>query len=75
MLNEPLLAGIEAAGRSRSDVNIAPSVPIALADTIEQARDLLRPILTFYFGAMGAKDKNFYIELATRYGFGDVALR
>ncbi len=75
MLNEPLLAGIEAAGRSRCDVNIAPSVPIALADTVEQARNLLRPILTFYFGAMGAKDKNFYIELATRYGFGDVALR
>jgi F420-dependent oxidoreductase-like protein len=75
MLNAPLLAGIEAAGRSRGDLNIAPSVPIAMADTVEQARDLLRPILTFYFGAMGAKDKNFYIELAARYGFGDVALR
>ena len=49
------------------------TVPVALAETVE-ARNLLRPILTFYFGAMGAKDKNFYIQLAARYGFGDVAV-
>ena len=73
-LNRPLLDGIAAAGRSRDDIRIAPTVPVALAGTLEEARDLLRPILTFYFGAMGAKDKNFYIELATRYGFGDVAV-
>jgi alkanesulfonate monooxygenase SsuD/methylene tetrahydromethanopterin reductase-like flavin-dependent oxidoreductase (luciferase family) len=73
MLNRPLLEGIAAAGRSRSDVKIAPNVPVALADTADAARDLLRPILTFYFGAMGAKDKNFYVELAGRYGLGDVA--
>ena len=72
-LNRPLLDGIAAAGRSRADVSISPTVPVALADTRDAARDLLRPILTWYFGAMGAKDKNFYIELATRYGFGDVA--
>jgi len=72
-LNAPLLEGIAAAGRSRDDVRIAPTVPVALADTARQARDLLRPILTFYFGAMGAKGKNFYVDLATRYGFGEVA--
>jgi F420-dependent oxidoreductase-like protein len=73
-LNQPLLDGIAAAGRSRGDVKIAPTVPVALAETLEEARNLLRPILTFYFGAMGAKDKNFYIQLAARYGFGDVAV-
>jgi F420-dependent oxidoreductase-like protein len=73
-LNEPLLAGIEAAGRRREDVTIAPTVPVAIADTTAEARDLLRPILTFYFGAMGARGANFYVDLATRYGFGDVAL-
>src|SRR5690606_28291334 len=66
-------AGITDAGRDRSAVTIAPTVPVALADSRDAARDLLRPILTWYFGAMGAKDKNFYVELATRYGFGDVA--
>lgn len=73
LLNKPLLAGLEQAGRHRSDITIAPNVPVAIADTVEEARDQLRPILTFYFGAMGAKDKNFYIELAHRYGFGDSA--
>ena len=73
MLNQPLLDGIAAAGRRREDVKIAPNVPVAMAETTEAARDLLRPILTFYFGAMGAKDKNFYVELAGRYGLGDVA--
>jgi F420-dependent oxidoreductase-like protein len=73
-LNAPLLAGIEKAGRKREDVKIAPNVPVAVADDLEDARNLLRPILTFYFGAMGAKDKNFYIQLATRYGLGDVAV-
>lgn len=72
-LNAPLLDGIAAAGRTRDEVAIAPTVPIALADTRQEARDLLRPILTFYFGAMGAKGKNFYVDLAARYGFGDVA--
>lgn len=73
-LNAPLLAGLQKAGRKREDVTIAPNVPIAVADDVATARDLLRPILTFYFGAMGAKDKNFYIELASRYGLGDVAV-
>lgn len=73
MLNRPLLDGLAAAGRSREDVTIAPSVPVALAETRAAARDLLRPILTFYFGAMGAKGKNFYVDLADRYGFGEVA--
>lgn len=72
-LNEPLLAGLAAAGRARESVTIAPTVPVAVADTVAQARDMLRPILTFYFGAMGARDANFYVDLATRYGFGEVA--
>lgn len=72
-LNAPLLEGIAKAGRSRADVKIAPTVPVAMGQTMTEARDLLRPILTFYFGAMGAKGKNFYVDLATRYGFGEVA--
>lgn len=72
-LNAPLLAGIADAGRQRQDVSIAPTVPVALGTTEREARDLLRPILTFYFGAMGARGKNFYVDLATRYGFGEVA--
>ena len=28
----------------------------------------------FYIGGMGAKDRNFYHTLATRYGFGDARI-
>src|SRR5204862_3821455 len=37
------------------------------------ARAMAKPWLAFYLGAMGAKTKNFYVELAERYGFGESA--
>ena len=33
----------------------------------------MRPWLAFYLGAMGAKEKNFYVDLADRAAHGDVA--
>ncbi|MGA7836237.1 MAG: LLM class F420-dependent oxidoreductase, partial [Acidimicrobiales bacterium] len=33
-------------------------------------RELSRPMVALYVGGMGAKGKNFYNELATRYGYG-----
>jgi F420-dependent oxidoreductase-like protein len=73
VLLDPLRRGAEAAGRSIAEIDIAPVVPTAVAETVEQARDLVRPWLAFYLGAMGAKDKNFYVELAAGYGYGDAA--
>jgi len=70
MLTAPLLRGIERAGRQRADVDIAPLVAGALADDLDQARDAVRPVISFYFGGMGAKGKNFYVDLAERYGHG-----
>ncbi|NKQ56966.1 LLM class flavin-dependent oxidoreductase [Amycolatopsis sp. K13G38] len=70
MLTAPLIRGIEKAGRRRSDVVMAPTVPAALHDDLDTARDLVRPMVAFYLGGMGAKDKNFYVELAERYGHG-----
>ncbi|MGH3621558.1 MAG: LLM class flavin-dependent oxidoreductase, partial [Sciscionella sp.] len=32
-------------------------------------RDLLRPMLALYIGGMGAPGKNFYHDLACRYGY------
>jgi len=73
LLMDPLRAGIEQAGRSLSDVDVAPVVPVSIHADIGEARDLSRPWLAFYLGAMGAKDKNFYVELADRYGHGESA--
>src|SRR3954470_12729571 len=73
VLMGPLREGAEEAGRALSDIDIAPVVPVAIDQDLAAARDAVRPWLAFYLGAMGAKDKNFYVELAERQGHGEAA--
>jgi hypothetical protein len=35
----------------------------------------MRPFLALYVGGMGSRDRNFYNQLACRYGFEDAARR
>lgn len=74
MLVDPLLRGAQEAGRERCDITIAPTVPAAMHDDIDTARDLVRPIVALYIGGMGARGKNFYTDLAIRYGHAESAL-
>jgi F420-dependent oxidoreductase-like protein len=53
--------------------DVAAALPVAVADDVDAARDAVRPWLAFYFGAMGAPEKNFYVELAERHGHGACA--
>jgi F420-dependent oxidoreductase-like protein len=69
----PLREGAESAGRSLSDIDVAPVVPLAVDEDLAAARDAVRPWLAFYLGSMGAKSKNFYVELAERQGHGVAA--
>jgi F420-dependent oxidoreductase-like protein len=69
----PLYRGLEKSGRSRSMVDVAPVVPAAIADDIDVARSSVRAFLAFYLGAMGARGKNFYVDMADRLGHGDAA--
>ena len=46
---------------------------LAIYDDVEQARNFMRPYLALYIGGMGSRDKNFYNQLVTRYGYGDAA--
>jgi F420-dependent oxidoreductase-like protein len=73
ILLDPLRRGAETAGRSIKDIRIAASAVAAVADTEREARDAVKPWIVFYIGAMGAKSKNFYVELADHYGYGDAA--
>ena len=65
--------GAGRAGRDVAEVDIAPMTSLAIYDDIEVARDLMRPYLALYIGGMGSRDKNFYNQLVTRYGYGDAA--
>ncbi len=53
--------------------DLAPHVPIVVADDVELARDFLKPLLALYIGGMGARGQNFYTRLAQRYGFEEEA--
>jgi F420-dependent oxidoreductase-like protein len=73
LMMDPLRRGAAAAGRPLADIDVAPVVPLAVHDDPAEARHQVRPWLAFYLGAMGAKDKNFYVEVADRYGHGAAA--
>jgi len=61
--------GLAKAGRSIDSFDIAPTVPIIIGDDLNTCWNMLRPSLALYIGGMGAKGKNFYNDLARRYGY------
>ena len=70
LLLAPLRRGAERAGRAMAEIDVAACVPIGLSEDVGEARAAVRPLLAFYLGAMGARDKNFYVEHAERAGLG-----
>lgn len=56
-------------GKSMTDFEIVPSVTVVMEDNLEMAYNQVKPMLALYVGGMGAKGKNFYHDLAVRYGF------
>ena len=60
-------------GKTLAAFDIAPSVPVALGDDVDACRASIKPFLALYVGGMGAKGKNFYYDLACRYGFDAAA--
>jgi len=54
---------------ARPGFDIAATAPVILIDDVEAGREFLKPYYALYIGGMGARGKNFYNELATRYGY------
>lgn len=59
----------KAGGKTLADFDIAPTVTVILTDDVAAGRDMIKPMLALYIGGMGARGKNFYNDLACRYGF------
>ncbi len=57
----------------QTDFGVAPSVGALVSDDIVAARNAMRPTLALYIGGMGAKGRNFYNDLAVRYGYEQAA--
>ncbi len=49
------------------------SPALAIGDDVDHMLDWVRPSLALYIGGMGAKGKNFYNDLAVRYGYEEAA--
>ncbi len=70
---EHLRSGYDAGGRQPGACDVAVTVMVAAGGDVEQCRDRLRPQLALYIGGMGSRGKNFYNDLAVRYGYGQQA--
>ncbi len=60
-------------GKSLENFDIAPTVYVAMDDDLDMARNQIRPMVALYVGGMGAKGKNFYYDLAARFGYEEAA--
>jgi F420-dependent oxidoreductase-like protein len=63
-----------AAGKAKRDpslgeLDVVAQAPLAIGDDVEGYLEFGRPMAALYVGGMGAKGRNFYNDLARRYGF------
>jgi len=70
---ESLRAGYAKRDPSLGPLDIMVSAPLAIGDDVDDRLAWAKPQLALYIGGMGARGRNFYHNLATRYGYGDVA--
>jgi F420-dependent oxidoreductase-like protein len=60
-------------GKTLADFDIAPTVSVVVGDDVDACRMKVKPHLALYIGGMGARGKNFYNDLACRYGYEEAA--
>ena len=77
MFREWLESGFRAGGRAPEPqgFDIMPMVGVAAGPDVAACRAVLKANLALYVGGMGARSKNFYNDLACRYGYEDAATR
>jgi F420-dependent oxidoreductase-like protein len=70
---ETLRTGFAKRDPSLGPLDVMVSAPLALGDDVDDRLSWVKPQLALYIGGMGARGRNFYHNLATRYGYGEVA--
>lgn len=72
---DALRAGTAKRDPALGELDVMVGVSLAIGDDVEERLNWAKPQLALYIGGMGAKGKNFYHNVATKYGFGEVADR
>jgi F420-dependent oxidoreductase-like protein len=77
LFREWLSAGFKAAGRSPEALrfDVMPMVSVVVGDDVAACRAAVKPRVALYVGGMGARGRNFYNNIARRYGYEEAAQR
>ena len=62
-------------GKSWKDFDVVATCNVVITDDVKAGLAATKPGTALYVGGMGARGKNFYNELATRYGYGEAAAK
>jgi F420-dependent oxidoreductase-like protein len=73
IFDEFIQEGLARGGKDRSAFDVAPFVPVIVGENLQACLDLVKPNLALYVGGMGARGRNFYNTLVSRYGYEDAA--
>ena len=65
----PLAEGTVRREPELGPLDVIASAPLAIGDDVTGLRDLTRPVFALYIGGMGARGRNFYYDLACRFGY------
>ena len=70
---DSLAAGKAKRAPELGELQVSVGVPVAIGEDVDELHEFVRPHLALYVGGMGARGKNFYNDLARRYGYEDEA--
>ena len=70
---DALAAGYAKRDPALGQLDIIAQTALAIGDDVKGLIDLIRPVQALYIGGMGARGKNFYNNMAVRYGYGEEA--
>ncbi len=71
VFKDSLDTGFKKAGNGKGlhNFDIAAGATVIVGDDVDACLNFIKPVLALYIGGMGARGKNFYNDLACRYGF------
>jgi F420-dependent oxidoreductase-like protein len=73
LFREWLDEGFKAGGRAAGSFDVMPMVSVVVGPDVAACRAVVKPRLALYVGGMGARGRNFYNDIARRYGYDEAA--
>src|SRR5436190_15664536 len=64
-----LKEGFARAGKSGDGFDVVAVCPVMVGEDVQVCLDMLKPYVALYVGGMGARGRNFYNSLVSRYGY------